>query len=253
MSALARPKGRLPARVYWVRRLTAVGLVALLVLGVHQLLTPGSGAGSSESPAAAAPMGAPFDLPSLTVIPTPSSMVIKSQRRAAKLAKPQGPCDPSEVAVAPIVERANIGRPTRIILEFTSTESAACTFEVSADSVAVNISTASAARELLWTTQDCPAALTETSVVAREETPGRAVAVWDGRRSDGRCSKISAFVLPATYLVEAVALGATEPESTEFTLGGPVRPTVTRTVTPTPTPTPTPTSTPTSGGSGSPQ
>ncbi len=236
MSVVARPKGRLPARVYWVRRLTVLGVVALLVLGVHQLLTPGAGTGESEAPAAAAPVGAPFDLPSLTVIPTPSEMVIKAERRKAKLPQPQGACDPADVAVTPIVERANIGKPTRIILELTSAESPACTFEVSAESVAVNISTASAARELLWTTQDCPEALPETNVVARQDVPGRTVVVWDGRRSDGRCTGIPAFVLPGKYLVETVALGGTVPESTEFTMGGAVRPTLTRTVTPTPTP-----------------
>lgn len=235
MSALARPTGRLPARVYWVRRLTLLAVLALLVLGVHQLLTPGSGDTGSDAPAAASPVGAPFDLPSLSAIPSPSEMVIRPERQRARLAEPSGPCDPADVEVTPVVERANIGTPTRIILEFTSTRARACDFEVSAETVAVNISTASDARELLWTTQDCPEALPETSIVARQEVPGRAVAVWDGRRSDGRCSGIPAFVMPASYLVETVALGGTTPASTEFELGGPVRPTVTRTVTPTPT------------------
>jgi hypothetical protein len=233
MSNLARPRGPLPARVYWVRRLTVLGLALLLVVGIQRLLT--FDGADEESPAAASTVGAPFELPTFAMTPSePSEMVIKPRRKKAGLPRPDGPCDPADVVVTPVIERAHVGRPTQIILEVTTEEPPACTFEVTSASVAVNVSTRSGARELLWTTQDCPAALPETTVVARQVVPGRAVTEWDGRRSDERCSDLALWVVPGDYLVEAVALGGTETGEQEFELGGPIRPTVTRTVTPTP-------------------
>lgn len=232
MSSVARPRGPKPARVYWVRRLIVLTVAALLVLGVHRLLTFDSS--DAESPAAASTVGAPFALPTLSLPSQSSGMVIKRERRKAELPEPDGPCDPADVLVTPVVEAAHVGQPVKVILELTTMSTPACEFDVSGDSVAVNISMRSGARELLWTTQDCPAALPEATVVARQTVPGRTVAEWDGHRSDQRCSPHAGWVLPGDYLVEAVALGGTVTGDQEFEMGGAVRPTVTRTVTPTP-------------------
>lgn len=236
----------MPARVYWFRRLLLVLVAGLLVIGVQRMLTF-DGASSTESPVAASMVGAPFELPTLAVPSASPEMVIKSKRRAAALAAPEGICDPADVLVTPVVEAAHIGRPVQIILELTTTKSPACTFEVSGESVALNVSMTSGARELLWTTQDCPAALPETTVVARRTVPGRAVAEWSGHRSDESCSELAPWVLPGDYLAEAVALGGTETGEQEFELESGVASTVTRSVTPTPS------STPTSSGSASEQ
>ena len=237
MSTVARPRGPLPARVYWVRRLVLMTLAVLLVVGVQRLLTY-EGSPSAESPVAASVVGAHFELPTLAVPSASAGMLIKSERRSAALPPPEGPCDPADVLVTPVIEAAHIGRPVQIILELTTTKSPACTFEVSGESVAVNVSMLTGARELLWTTQDCPAALPETTVVARRTVPGRAVAEWSGHRSDERCSALAPWVLPGDYLVEAVALGGTETAEQEFELESALRPTITRSVTPTPSSTP---------------
>jgi hypothetical protein len=238
MSTVARPRGPLPARVYWVRRLLLLTVAGLLVVGVHRVLT--FQGGEDEPATAASTVGAPFELPTLAVPPSSSpEMLIRAERRKAKLPPPDGPCDPADVLVTPIIEAAHVGRPVQIILELTTTRSRACEFEVSGESVAVNVSIPDGARELLWTTQDCPSALAETTVVARRDVPGRAVAEWDGRRSDERCSVLTEWVLPGTYLVEAVALGGSETGEQEFELDSAVRETVTRSVKPTPSSGPT--------------
>ena len=238
MSSVARPRGPLPARVYWVRRLLLLLLALLLVVGIQRLLSY-DGDAQADPAIAASVAGAPFELPTLALPSTSPEMLIKSQRRKVKLPPPEGTCDPGDVVVTPVIQAANVGSPVQVILEVTTVESPACTFEVSGESVAVNISVPTGAGELLWTTQDCPAALAETTVVARQEVPGRAVAEWDGRRSDDRCSVLTEWVLPGTYLVEAVALGGTETGEQEFEIQGAVRETVTRSVTPTPTSSPT--------------
>ena len=233
MSNVVRPRGPLPARVYWVRRLLVLGIAVLLVVGVQRLL---SYDGVDDEPAvAASTAGAPFELPTLSVAPSESvGMVIKPHRRKAALPKPDGPCDPQDLLVTPVVDAAHVARPVQIILELTTTRSEACEFEVSGESVAVNVSMRTGARELLWSTQDCPAALPETTVVARRDVPGRAVAEWNGKQSDERCSLLTSWVSPGDYLVEAVALGGTETGEQEFEMLGPIRETVTRSVTPTP-------------------
>jgi hypothetical protein len=237
MSAVVRPRGKLPARVYWVRRLLLLGVVLMMVVGVHRLLSfDGSeAADTGESPVAASVVGAPFQLPTLALSPSLSpGMVIKPERRKARLPQPEGPCEPADLVVTPVIEAAHVARPVQIILELTTTRSPACTVDVSGESVAVNVSVPSGARELLWTTQDCPAALPEATVVARRDVPGRAVAEWSGRRSDDRCTVLNDWVLPGDYVVEAVALGGTETRGQDFTMKSGLRRTVTRTVTPTP-------------------
>lgn len=237
MSTVRRPRGPLPARVYWTRRLVVLAIAVLLIVGIQRLLTyDGS---ESEPSVAASSVGAPFELPTLSGVPSPSTgMVIKSERRKASLPQPDGPCDPQDLLVTPVIEAANVGRPVQVILEVTTTRSEACEFDVSGDSVAVNVSMRTGARELLWSTQDCPDALPGATVVARRDVPGRAVAEWDGRQSDVQCSSLQPWVDPGDYLVEAVALGGTQTGEQEFEMGGPVRETITRSVTPTPSSSP---------------
>jgi hypothetical protein len=234
MSTVGRPRGPLPARVYWMRRLVVLGLTVMLVVGIQRLL---SYDGVDDEPAvAASTVGAPFELPTLTVMPSPSDgMVIKPQRRKVALPEPDGPCDPQDLLVTPVVEAAHVARPVQVILELTTTRSEACEFEVSGETVAVNITMLTGARELLWSTQDCPDALAETTVVARRDVPGRAVAEWSGKQSDEQCSLFTPWVTPGDYLVEAIALGGSETGEHEFEMQGPVRETITRSVTPTPT------------------
>jgi hypothetical protein len=219
--------------VYWVRRLLLALTLLLLVVGVQRLLSY-DGSGESDNAVAASTVGAPFEVPTLAVPSASPEMLIRTERQKSKLPEPEGVCDPEDVLVTPIVEEAHAYQPVRMILELTTTESPACEFEVSGDTVAVNVSMLTGARELLWSTQDCPTALAESTVVARQDVPGKAVVEWDGRQSDGRCSLLNPWVTPGDYLLEAVALGGTATSEQEFELGGAVRPTITKSVTPTP-------------------
>ncbi len=60
--------------------------------------------------------------------------------------------------------------------------------------------------------------------------------LWNGRASDDQCSNLTDWVFPGDYTAQAIAVGSTRATSSEFVLGLPVRPTVTRTPTPTATP-----------------
>jgi hypothetical protein len=120
------------------------------------------------------------------------------------------------------------------VLQVGTRESAACTWEVSPDSVFVTISSDDLG--LLWSTQHCARAVPTVEVVARREKPAKVSFPWDGRESDEECTGTGAWVTSGSYLVSAAARGSTAVQETVFVLGPAATPTIT--VTPTPTATP---------------
>jgi hypothetical protein len=236
-----RPRGRLPRRVYWVRRVLVLGVAALLVLGITRLLSLGGG--DTGGGQAAIVRSGTSEMPSGVTSPTTalSPTAVRTGRRG--LAQPSGPCDPSDVLVTPVVTRAHVARPVRISLRVTSLQSPACTFEVSPQSVIVRLLSPKRS-EPLWTSQHCTAAVPVSTVVARPDRPGRVPVMWNGRLSDEDCSNLTDWVFPGTYTAQAIAVGSARATSSEFVLGLPIRPTVTRTPTPTADPSASPSGTP---------
>jgi hypothetical protein len=247
-SPLTRPRGRLPKRVYWVRRVLVLGVATLLVLGITRLLS--GGGGDTDPGAATIVRSEPSDTAtSATTAASPTTGTTPGATATNRkgLARPDGPCDPADVLVTPTVDDAHVARPVRIVLHLTSIESPACTFDVSSESVIVRL-LAPKRSEPLWTTQQCGDAVPERTVVARQTKPGRVWVEWNGRHSDSECSNLTDWVFPNTYTAEAIAVGSTRATSSEFVLGLPVRPTVTRT----PKPSKTPSQSPPDGSSESP-
>lgn len=233
--SVTRPRGPLPPRVYWTRRVLVLTLVCALVFGVGQLLggTPGDEEGPSAQPAAAQGDAA-SETATRTALPTPT--IPADQRKRAKkrdakakpsktpLAMPSGPCRDSDVRVAPAMEgQAYAGSDVQLTLELSSVESAACTWEVSRDSVAVKVTSGD---DRIWTTQECPAAVPKRPVVLRSAKPTTVEVTWSGRRSDPDCSRTTLWALPGYYHLSTAAMGS-EPESQQFRLREPAPATIT--------------------------
>src|SRR5690242_10866526 len=89
MSAVTRPRGPLPARVYWTRRTLVVVVALALVFGLARLL---GGSGSNGTDPSAQPVGADASSQDTTSAPTSSS----------------APTSPTVAATAPTVA----GSPT---------------------------------------------------------------------------------------------------------------------------------------------
>lgn len=231
-SPLARPRGRLPQRVYWVRRVLVLGLAALLVLGFTRLLS--SGGGDDGGGKATIVRGEPTGIPSVTDPTSPSATALRPGKKG-RLPQPDGPCDPSDVLVTPVVRNAHVAQPVRIVLEVTSLQSPACTFQVSPGAVILRLLSEKRS-EPLWTSQQCRAVVPEQTVVARQTKAGKVAVFWNGRTSDSTCSEYTDWVFPGTYTAQAIAVGSTRATSSEFVLGLALRPTVTMTPTPTETP-----------------
>ncbi len=149
-------------------------------------------------------------------------------RTKTPLAVPTGPCSDSDVKVSPSVEGDPIaGLDVTFALTLTTLESPACTWTVSPDTVVLKLTSGS---DRIWSTQDCPAAVSRQDVVVRKDHATTVRVTWSGQRSDVDCSRTTQWAQPGYYFATAAALGA-EPESRQFQLLSPPRPTIT----PTPT------------------
>lgn len=240
----------MPSSVYWRRRAVVLVVAFVLVFGFGKLLGGGSDgrsdAGAELTAGQQTQPGQPVTSGS-TPGRTPTGVV---RTRSAKptptpLAQPDGPCSPSEVTVRPRVVDAEAGRDVQVALAFTSTDSEACTFRVSHESLAVKIVSGS---DFIWSSQQCPRSVEARDIVVRRTTTTWVALTWPGRRSDETCSRQTEFVRPGYYHVLAAALGGTATDQ-QFELRYPTRPTVTVTVHPTQRPTRTtgPTSSSTTG------
>lgn len=244
MSNVTRPRGPLPPRVYWTRRLLMLGVALALVFGIAHLL--GGGGGDRSATVAAQKVGAAAASPSSGPTPTPTSGATarrdqtsaKKVNRGTKvatakpvkvktpLAVPTGACADSDIRINPSVDSdAYAGSDVAITLNLTTVDSPACTWEVTPKSVVLKVTSGS---DRLWSTQDCPQAIAREAVVVRSGHQTKVYVTWNGQRSDAECSRSTGWAEPGFYHAEAAALGS-EPGDHQFELQPPVRPTITPT------------------------
>lgn len=231
MTVLTR--GPLPARVYWTRRLMVLGTAALLVFGLARILPGGDGSRAPEQAVqvAATPSASGRSLPVVRETRPPE----RGPRAAGKgkkvesepvLVEPEGVCAAEDIAVAPRTERAVAGRPVLLVLELRTVTSAACTWQVSPETLTVKVTSG---KDDIWSSRDCPRAVPTRSVVVRQAASTKVGVRWSGRRSDDECSRFTEWALPGWYHVAAAAL-AGEPSDLQFELERPRREVVTKTV-----------------------
>jgi hypothetical protein len=238
MTSLTR--GPLPAGVYWRRRMLLLATALVLVFGLARILGAGSDASSPTervSPVAAVPSGTS----TVTRSAGPVSAVRphrdapgagatndrKGEREkhvAPVLAAPSGPCADEDIAVTPTVPDPVAGRDVSLVLELRSIEAEACTWEVSADTLTLKITSG---KDLIWATRQCPRAVPSRAVVVRRDVPTSVGVTWNARRSDEGCPKQTEWAMPGYYHVHVAAL-AGEPADEQFELARPAAEVVTR-------------------------
>ena len=213
MTSLTR--GPLPAGVYWRRRAILLGLALVLVLLVGRLFggddgdPSGDGTASQVSgdPTTSAPSD---DAPERQ----PKQPKTSATPQEPVLAQPDGPCADSDIVITPTVEQAVAGRPVAVTLELRTATSEACTWRVSADHVAVKITSGS---DRIWTSAECPKAVPAQDVVVRRDVTTFVDVLWKARRSEQGCPAQTDWARPGTYHVLAAALGG-EPAEARFEL-----------------------------------
>jgi len=234
MSSVARPRGPLPPSVYWRRRLAVLGVAFLLVFGIGHLLGGGSDGKSDDDGSATTVAGTQSSSGTPTHRPTHTSTrkPHHATHSTTPLAEPDGPCSDDEVLVKPVLKSPSAADKVTIRLELTSTDSEACTFTVSRDTVVVKLTSGN---DFIWSTQDCPRSVKKTDVVVRKTVPAKVDVTWSGRRSNANCDVTAQWAQPGWYHAIAAALGG-DPTDVLFELGPAAAPTITETVTPTSSP-----------------
>jgi hypothetical protein len=226
-------RGRLPARVYWVRRVMVLGVAVLLVVGVARLL--GGSSDASSGPDQAAKVA---DTADPTVSPSTNGPIGTGTKhhhggRAAddpvtRVAMPSGPCAADDIAITPSVPKPIAGSDIEIVLDISTLTTPACTWTLSRRTLAMKITSGN---DLIWTTVDCGRTITRQDLVLRQSDPTRVKVTWNARRSEPGCPVQTKWALPGTYHVHVAAL-AGPPQDVAFLLSAPSPADITRTAHP---------------------
>jgi len=226
-------RGRLPARVYWVRRAMVLGIALLLVVGLARLF--GGSSDASSGPDRAATVA---DTADPTVEPSTNAPVTTGGQHhranpgaddpVTRVAMPSGPCTADDVAISPSVPKPIAGSDIRVVLDVSSLTSPACTWTLSSKTLAMKITSGN---DLIWTTVQCSRAIPRQDLVLRQSDPVRVRLTWDARRSEPGCPVQTKWALPGTYHLHVAAL-AGQPQDVTFLLSAPSPADVTRTAHP---------------------
>ena len=217
MASTVRPRGPLPARVYWTRRLIVLGVPLLLVVVLARVLG-GSSDGKDATSGTAAQAGATVDQTSAapTAGPTAGANTGKGKKNRKKrqqetlppepvLAEPSGPCADSDIVATPAITSAPGGADIPLTINRRTLVAEACTWQVSPQTMTVTITSGS---DFIWSTRECPAAIAVQDVVVRLAVDTPVVVTWaEGKRSDETCSGVTDWAIPGFYHVLAAALG----------------------------------------------
>jgi len=249
MSALTTPRGPLPPRVYWFRRLLVLSVVFALVFGISRLLGAGGDGGDGDTVAQVGSDASQNAEPTPEADPTSEAPVdatttpaegdgpseepsVPEEPTREPPAQPEGDCAPGDLVVEPAVWRPAANSRVLIGLDVSTVESPACYWDVSADTLTMRITSGD---DEIWSTRQCGDAVPVSQVVVRNDKTTKVVVPWSGRRSDDECSPATQWALPGYYNVEAAAL-AGEPSSVQFQLKAAPVPEITRSPSPSPSP-----------------
>lgn len=216
MSGMTR--GRLPARVYWVRRLMVLGILTLVVVGVTRMV--GGGGGGSAGSGADRAQQVSDKTSSQTGTSTaqsPHHGKKKTDDTTPTRVVPSGPCAASDIAITPSVPHPVGGAAITVVLDVSSVSTPACSWSLSPRSLAMKITSGA---DLIWTTAQCSRSIPTRALVVRQDTPTRVKLTWDARRSEPGCPVQTQWALPGTYHVEVAALGG-QPQEAAFLLTAP--------------------------------
>ena len=231
-----RPRGPLPARVYWTRRLVLLSIALVLVAGFARVLggsSDATGDGDKATTASAPTTTPPSGSPTKPAETRKKKRKKKQTPTTPPLAEPTGVCESADIVATPVVPEAQGGADVAITLNLRTLQTPACTWTVSPETLTVSITSGD---DDIWASRECPASVPAQDVVVRQAVDAPIVIVWNAKRSDEDCSAFTEWADLGFYHVEAAALGG-EPTDIQFELVRPASAVITKTVTPKPEPT----------------
>ena len=217
------PVGRLPARVYWRRRLVLLAVLLGLLAGggwlTLRLLDPaGTGASAGAATSAARPVPTPAleqPLPSLAGVRTPGSPGPEAGRTPTPTPSPAGPTPggPCTDEMVDLVLRApttaTAGSEVRIELVVRNVAEVPCERRLDAELQEVRLADADGDR--VWGSNDC---LQEGGRRTATLEPGEDVVlpvVWSGRTSEPTCTQARSAPSPGVYVLRGSLADETTP------------------------------------------
>lgn len=231
MSNVVKPRGRKPTAVYWRRRVVLLAVVVGLVTigwrwaGDDEPADPAAESARSTQPASSPSAPGPSDA---TTTPAARKPRAKKKEPAqpkqrvitTNLRSPQGSCDTSDVVVVPDVADAETHGPIPLRLGLSTTGRQACTLQLTADKLALEVTSGD---DLIWQSNTCPDVLDPQSVTLRPGWLSYVEAMWSGRRATDDCLASNEFAEPGYYWAEAAVIGG-EPARGQFRLEEPPPP-----------------------------
>lgn len=188
VSSVLYPVGPLPPRVYWVRRLVALGVPLILILIIAVSCAGGGGKPSANSGTG------PTTSPSAT--PTSSSDSV---------------CVPGDLSAQLAVSAPNgiyhLGDSPVFTATMTNVSSSPCQFTSTAASEIWKVYTGA---DEFWTTAGCPQADTSTTKTLAPQATQQISITWDGKRLEPNCTHGSPAA-PGTYVLHATLDGVRAP------------------------------------------
>ena len=239
MPSTVRPRGPLPARVYWTRRIVVLGIPLLLVVVLARVLGGSSDGKDASAGRATQAASVQETAPAPTAGPT-AEVTGKKGRKGKKrdqetvppepvLAEPSGPCVDSDIVATPAITSAAGGADVPITLNLRTVTAEACTWQASPQTLTVTITSGN---DFIWSTRECPSAIAVQDLVIRQAVDTPVVVTWaDGKRSDETCSGRTDWARPGFYHVEAAALGG-DGTDVQFELVAPTPGVITKTAEP---------------------
>lgn len=214
-----RTQRRLPAEIYWRRRLLTLAVLIAVVWGILHFI------GGDDKPATKPKATATVATTQATVAPVDG--IVKVSLVTASRA-----CDPEKIRITPTVEPGQHTKGSVSIgLVVSSTEATACTLSpTDADLVAV----VTANNTAIWDSTVCKTSLLTTPVAISPRWASLVETAWSGRGSGAKCAKKEGYATPGRYVIQAGTLGG-EPGKATFTLTAPPKPKDTATPTDKPT------------------
>lgn len=197
---------RLPAEIYWRRRLLVLAMLIGLVWVGMQLWPDGTDERPVSSPA-------PAPTPSPTPEPEPTDGTT-----TVSLSSDTKVCNPETIRITPAVPSGQRARElVKMQLTISTSSTKPCTFTAQSSDMLVVIS---AGKTPIWDSTVCKTALLSDPV---QLSPGWSTVVpveWSGRGSGPGCSSKEGWATPGRYTVKLGTLGG-EPGQARFVLEQP--------------------------------
>jgi hypothetical protein len=220
MSTVARPRGPMPTRVYWVRRLVLLAVVVLVGwLTIRWIDGGDSGATPPEDETPAAATESDDPTPAGDRDPKKKSKDENRTTRVDTVAetfeRPREDCDLTEVLVVPsVAEPAYAEEPVRLSLRISSAGSSPCSLGLDAENLLVVISDGD---DTVWDSTHCEDDIPVRDLALQPRWSTLIDLTWSGLHSGRTCASDATPAEPGTYTVQAAMLEG-EPSEAEFEL-----------------------------------